>query len=241
MAKLSRPREEVEQVIAGRIQAGNDLVGKSKIAERTAGYEDWLAIFEQWREDTAAVLTTVYERRDIARDFTAVTSTADHSSARFTFPHAKRALETGIFWLDRLIERLELAVGKSPDAIAMDSLHPEILAKCRALYEGGAYPESVEKSFKLVRDRLRALTSYETGSEAFGKGRLYIDGSAAAHVDADFQDGVKFLAMAIDRFRNEKSHTADGNISDPIRAYEYLRLSSLALHLLESARSDDGA
>jgi CRP/FNR family transcriptional regulator, cyclic AMP receptor protein len=35
--------------------------------------------------------------------------------------------------------------------------------------------------------------------------------------------------MAIDRFRNEKSHTADGNISDPIRAYEYLRLSSLAM------------
>jgi len=39
--------------------------------------------------------------------------------------------------------------------------------------------------------------------------------------------------MAIDRFRNEKSHTADGNISDPIRAYEYLRLSSLAMHLLD--------
>jgi hypothetical protein len=48
---------------------------------------------------------------------------------------------------------------------------------------------------------------------------------------------VKFLTMAIDRFRNEKSHTADGNISDPIRAYEYLRLSSLAMHLLEGAQS----
>jgi hypothetical protein len=41
--------------------------------------------------------------------------------------------------------------------------------------------------------------------------------------------------MAIDRFRNEKSHTADGNITDPIRAYEYLRLSSLAMHLLDRA------
>jgi hypothetical protein len=29
---------------------------------------------------------------------------------------------------------------------------------------------------------------------------------------------------------------ADGNITDPIRAYEYLRLSSLAMHLLDSAR-----
>jgi uncharacterized protein (TIGR02391 family) len=132
---------------------------------------------------------------------------------------------------------LELAVGQSSDTIAMESLHPEIYAKCRNLYEGGDYAEAVEKSFKLVRDRLRALTTHETGSEAFGKGKLYIDGAAASHVDDDFQAGVKFLTMAIDRFRNEKSHTADGNISDPIRAYEYLRLSSLAMHLLERAQS----
>lgn len=52
----------------------------------------------------------------------------------------------------------------------------------------------------------------------------------------DFQNGVKFLTMAIDRFRNEKAHTADGNIRDPIRAYEYLRLSSLAMHLVDGAR-----
>jgi hypothetical protein len=64
-----------------------------------------------------------------------------------------------------------------------------------------------------------------------------LDGASAPHVDEDFQNGVKFLTMAIDRFRNEKSHTADGNISDSVRAYEYLRLSSLALHLLAGARS----
>jgi hypothetical protein len=31
------------------------------------------------------------------------------------------------------------------------------------------------------------------------------------------------------------ARTADGNITDPIRAYEYLRLSSLAMHLLDRA------
>ena len=237
MPKLSKPREQAENAIADRIEAGHDLVSKSAIAESTGGYEDWLFIFAKWRKDTATVLTTLYQGGDIPRDFTAITRTADHSSATYTFPHAKRALETGLSWLERLIERLDLAVEHSPDATALGSLHPEILAKCRALYEGGAYAEAVEKSFKLVRDRLRALTTYETGSEAFGKGHLVVDGSAAPHVDDDFQNGVKFLAMAIDRFRNEKSHTADGNISDPIRAYEYLRLSSLALHLLEGARS----
>lgn len=237
MAKLLKSREEVRKVIDARIGTGKDLRDKAEIAESTGGYEDWLFIFAKWREETAAELTTVYEEREIGREFSAVTETGEHSSPRFTFPHRKRALESGLFWLDRLIERLPLAVGESQDATAIESLHPEIYAKCRNLYKGGDYPEAVEKSFKLVRDRLRALTSYETGSDAFGKGHLYVKGAAATHVDDDFQNGVKFLTMAIDRFRNEKSHTADGNISDPLRAYEYLRLSSLAMHLLEGAQS----
>jgi uncharacterized protein (TIGR02391 family) len=236
MAKLLKPREEVKKAITARIRAGNDLTAKTEIAKSTGGYEDWLVIFAKWRDETATQLTALYEE-DIGREFTAVTETGEYSSPRFTFPHRKRALELGLFWLDRLIGRLELAVVESPDAIAMASLHPEIYAKCRNLFEGGDYAEAVEKSFKLVRDKLRALTGYETGSEAFGKGHLYVDGAAAPHVDEDFQSGVKFLTMAIDRFRNEKSHTADGNIRDPIRAYEYLRLSSLAMHLLGGAQS----
>ncbi len=237
MAKLLKPREEVKRAIEGRIRAGKDLTAKADIAENTGGYQDWLFLFGKWRDETAAELTKLYEERDIGGEFTAVTRTGEYSSPRFTFPYAKSALELGLFWLDRQIGRLELAVGESPDAIAIESLHPQIYAKCRNLYEGGDYAEAVEKSFKLVRDRLRALTGYETGSDAFGKGNLYVGGAAAPHVDEDFQNGVKFLTMAIDRFRNEKSHTADGNISDPIRAYEYLRLSSLAMHLLEGAQS----
>jgi uncharacterized protein (TIGR02391 family) len=237
MAKLLKPREEVKKAIAARIRAGNDLTTKADVAERTTGYRDWLSLFATWREETIAVLDTLYEGKEIGREFGYVTETSERSSPRYTFPYRKTALKYGVDKLQSLVERLELAVGESPDAIALESLHPEIYAKCRNLYEGGDYPEAVEKSFKLVRDRLRALTGYETGSNAFGRGLLYVDGSAATHVDEDFQDGVKFLTMAIDRFRNEKSHTADGNISDPIRAYEYLRLSSLAMHLLEGAQS----
>jgi hypothetical protein len=44
---------------------------------------------------------------------------------------------------------------------------------------------------------------------------------------------VQFLLMAIDMFRNEKSHTSDANIDDPTRAYQYLVLSSLAMYLLD--------
>ena len=121
------------------------------------------------REETAAELTTLYEERDIGRTFSAVRRQQSTHPRASLFHIAKEHSKQG-FRLDRLIERLELAVGQSPDAVGIESLHPEIYAKCRNLYEGGDYAEAVEKSFKLVRDRLRALTGYETGSDAFGKG-----------------------------------------------------------------------
>jgi len=87
MAKLLKPREEVKKAIAVRIRSGKDLMAKAEIAERTGGYEDWLFIFAKWREETADELTTLYEERDIGREFTAVTGTGEHSSPRFTFPY----------------------------------------------------------------------------------------------------------------------------------------------------------
>jgi len=114
-------------------------------------------------------------------------------------------------------------------------LHPTIFEKCQSLFEKAEYAAAVEKSFKIVRDKLRTLTSYERGSDAFGRGNLHIKGAAAPNVDHDFNEGVKFLTMAIDNFRNEKSHTSDAKIDDPQRAYEYLTLSSLAMHLFDQA------
>lgn len=125
------------------------------------------------------------------------------------------------------------ATGKT--SLTQFALHPEIISKCASLYDANAYPEAVEKSFKIVRDRLRTLTGHETGSEAFGKGHLHINGAAAANVENDFNQAVKFLTMAIDMFRNEKSHTSDAKIDDPVRAYQYLVLSSLAMYFLDQA------
>jgi uncharacterized protein (TIGR02391 family) len=117
-------------------------------------------------------------------------------------------------------------------------IHPSIRDKCGSLYEAGEFAEAVEKSFKVVRDRLRSLTGFETGSDAFGKGGLSISGAAAPHVEKDFNQAVKFLTMSIDMFRNEKSHSSDARIDDPIRAHQYLSLSSLAMFLLENAEAD---
>jgi uncharacterized protein (TIGR02391 family) len=148
------------------------------------------------------------------------------------------AVNEFIIFVDRIIKQLELKTNSSlltPPPSPIDSVHTEIYNKCHELYEQGSYAESVEKSFKVVRDRLRKITGHETGSEAFGKSKLHIKGASASHVDQDFNEAVKFLTMAIDRFRNEKSHTSDAKIDDPIRAYEYLRLSSLAMNLLDDS------
>lgn len=115
-------------------------------------------------------------------------------------------------------------------------IHPKIKSKCSALLKPGAYAEAVEKSFKIVKDKLRDLTGYEKGSDAFGSGGLHIKGAAALNVDSDFNDGVKFLTMAIDMFKNEKGHTSDAKINDPIRAYQYLIMSSLALYFLDNSK-----
>jgi uncharacterized protein (TIGR02391 family) len=139
--------------------------------------------------------------------------------------------------LESCVEQFQLlqpAIAPVGEA-APPGLHPQIRSKCTALYASSAFAEAVEKSFKVVRDRLRSLTTYETGSEAFGKGKLHIRGAAAPNVDADFNQGAKFLMMAIDMFRNEKSHTSDAKITDPVRAQQYLMISSLAMYFLDDA------
>jgi uncharacterized protein (TIGR02391 family) len=128
------------------------------------------------------------------------------------------------------LEAIQAAQG-----IPVALLHADVLSKCQKLFESGHYPEAVEKSFRLVRDRLRALTGFEKGSEAFGKGKLHIKGAIAFHVDKDFNEAVKFLTMAIDMFRNEKTHTSETGVDDPTKALQYLILSSLAMRLLDGA------
>ncbi len=144
-------------------------------------------------------------------------------------------LRTAIKWLQDEIENMD---GQPVPIVALKltehiGIHPKIQAKCEKLYSSGTFAEAVEKSFKVVRDRLRELTGHETGSEAFGKGKLHIRGSVAQNVDFDFNEGAKFLTMAIDKFRNEKAHTSDAKIDDPARARQYLMLSSLAMSLLD--------
>ncbi|MHA1942469.1 MAG: TIGR02391 family protein [Candidatus Hodarchaeales archaeon] len=117
----------------------------------------------------------------------------------------------------------------------LNFLNPAICDKCNELFMIGKYSEAVEKAFKVVKDKLRDLTGFEKATDSFGRGKLHINGAAAPHVERDFNEGVKFLCMAIDKFRNEATHTSESRINDPGHAYEYLNLCSLAMNLLSEA------
>jgi uncharacterized protein (TIGR02391 family) len=134
-----------------------------------------------------------------------------------------------------------IAEGANLDAIRVRQefprgiLHEAVLAKCEGQFMSGHYADAIERSFKVVRDRLRDLTGHEKGSDAFGKGKLFINGAIAPHVEEDFNKGVQFLTMAIDMFRNEKAHTSETGVNEPTKALQYLTLSSLAMRLLDGA------
>lgn len=202
--------------------------------------------FRKPREIMAEYMNNRLPQKRISRDIEALTEGTYITTQLYCEGIAHEALKICesvndlINFLQRLSKQLYNFKGLAKEKqnnmdIKLENLHQEILTKCSKLYKDGFYVEATEKSFKVVRDRLRNLTGYEKGSEAFGKGKLHIKGAAAINVDSDFNEAVKFLTMAIDFFRNEKIHTSDANIQDPVRAYEYLRLSSLAMHLLDNA------
>jgi len=118
----------------------------------------------------------------------------------------------------------------------MERLNPLIAENCGALFSSGHYSEATIKGYTTVRDRFRELTGFEKGSDAFGKGKLYINGSVAEHVDDDRQKAVLFLAMANDSLRNVGVHTSSRLVSDSINAYEHLVGCSLLMNYLEDTK-----
>lgn len=148
------------------------------------------------------------------------------------------ALRQNITAAEKLVKLKTLIVNtKEPQVVQMiddeiSHLDPKLIAKVGKLYEDKHYTEAAGVGFRVVKDRLREITSYENGFPAFVDGRLYIKGAAADNVDEDFQEAVKRLLGAIDKFRNEKLHTSEADLKDKNKALSYLHLCSLALSFL---------
>lgn len=153
----------------------------------------------------------------------------------FWVKHYKQLLNHKAEYLESLMDFYEISDEKKKPVDRWE-FHSNIESKCIPLFNDQHYAEATEKALKCVKEKLRKLTKFETGSDAFGKGNLYIKGAIASNVEDDFNKGVQFLCMSIDRFRNEKVHSIDANISEPERALEYLAMCSLTLRFLDNVK-----
>lgn len=188
--QLRRPREAAGTSIRARIASGQQLMQQPVQDEAELG--ELRSLSYTWNDGNKALLEQLFTTSTIADEYTrdwtlgslggGFNLVAETSGARDWIKGKVRRLEGVVERLQFMDEQppdpgrpvegvnVDRVARVSDDAIALGSLHPTILEKCGSLYETGALAEAVEKSFKLVRDRLRALTTYETGSEAFGRG-----------------------------------------------------------------------
>lgn len=241
--ELLLPREEVQAQITDRIEKGKAILGSA--ISNANELEDVRNKRKIWHEYNEELLARLFTNDKISKDYISKSRVGFFSMGQSSFyedvEDFRQSIQKKLTNLESINERLSLfpeaaVVSKKQLDITTEVaflLHPIIKKECMELVESGYFGEAVEKSFKIVRDKLRTLTGYETSSEAFGKGGLFIKGAAASNVEDDFQSAVKFLGMSIDFFRNEKAHTTTANVSNEEKAYQYLILSSVALQHLD--------
>jgi uncharacterized protein (TIGR02391 family) len=103
----------------------------------------------------------------------------------------------------------------------------------RRLLNDGYYFNAVEEAYKIVRGKLKSITGSEKATEAFNEQnyKKIFGHQPINEVEKDFFEGVKFLHMAIQFLRNEKSHTPAQEL-DKNLAMHYIVLASLAYNLI---------
>lgn len=113
------------------------------------------------------------------------------------------------------------------------NLNKEVFEHVASYLESGHYFNAVEESYKIVRAKLKKITGKEKAHEAFSEANmeLIFGRDPVDDVEKDFFQWVKFLHMAIQMLRNEKSHTPAHEI-DKNLAIHYIVLASLAYDLI---------
>ena len=128
-----------------------------------------------------------------------------------------------------LIERPKTVVSNNGLNII---LQKEIFNGVQKLLNDGHYQSAIEEAYKIVREKLRDITGEEKATDAFKKNNLEkIFGVPKDQREEDFIEGVKFLHMAIQRFRNEKAHSPAMKM-EKNQALHYIALASLGYQLI---------
>lgn len=112
-------------------------------------------------------------------------------------------------------------------------IHQDIFNHVKSCLGNRDYYHAVEEAYKVVIEKLREITGEEQASRAF-TGMNYkkiFKKEVQTQAEKDFREGIKFLCMAIQNFRNDKVHTLSREIDKNI-AMHYISLASLAYSLI---------
>ena len=114
-------------------------------------------------------------------------------------------------------------------------LHEDIFKGVQELLKNEHYSDAVGNAYMIVLGKLKDITGHEKATDAFSdKNCGEIGGYKKEEAQKDnFLQGVKFLLMAIQRFRNEAAHPPLKKIEKNL-ALHYIALASLAYKLLLS-------
>ena len=108
------------------------------------------------------------------------------------------------------------------------------------------YYQSLEESYKLVREKLREITGKEKASDVFTNSAqsdahykaLFGKAKPSTAAEADFFRGIGYLHLGVQHLRNEKAHTP-ATPMEPNLAIHYVSLASLAYDLITRYVSED--
>lgn len=143
---------------------------------------------------------------------------------------------------DNILDKLKSGINQETESVSEASfsdgtisivLHKEVFIHVKSLLDSKHYFNAVEEAYKIVRQKLKSITGKEKAHEWFKEENYEV---IFWHIpkdeaEKDFFEGVKFLHMAIQNLRNEKSHTPAKEL-DKNLAIHYIVLASLAYDLI---------
>jgi hypothetical protein len=176
---LRIPREDLRKELDAQIERGREVLDSMSQRLETDVFE---SAEQKWVDFAQELLRRRFSTTEYFDEFRRCAGFGTtHEDATERRRVMRERMQIRVDKLDSIRARLELIEErphheqlKQPRRLGDESwescLHPGMIPKCLQLYEDGHYGDAIERSFKIVRDRLRALTGYERGVEAFGRG-----------------------------------------------------------------------
>jgi uncharacterized protein (TIGR02391 family) len=120
-------------------------------------------------------------------------------------------------------------------------IRPEIYKHIKRYLDAEDYFHAVDEAYKVVRDKLKTLTTKEKATEVFGENalnknyhnQLFGSYSEKRTPEDNFHRGAGHLHLAVQFLRNEKAHSLAMDL-DKNLAIHYLSLASLAYDLISN-------